>query len=90
MIRPSELIRIAVIRSSTLWPFSYINKIPYYLAIRLFIIINKNNKLIKGIYLRHGLTEANWIPGLSDIDNSKKTSRAREGVPHFKIILEEI
>jgi len=68
MISPGELLRITVVKTSGFWPFSYINKIPYFIAIRLFVFINRKSQMIKGIYIRHGLTEDDWVPGLSDID----------------------
>jgi hypothetical protein len=49
-------------------PFSTLNKIPYYIAIKAFVQVCKRFPEIKSTYLRHGLTEGNWVPGLSDID----------------------
>lgn len=63
-----DLIRVVVIKTNPYWPFSIINKTPYYLAILVFIRVFKKFPEIKSIYLRHGLIEANWIPAISDID----------------------
>ena len=63
-----EIIRVAVIKTNPYWPFSVLNKIPYYVAIKVFIISCKKFPQIKSVYLRHGLTESKWVPGLSDID----------------------
>lgn len=73
-----EIIRSTVIMTNSYWPFSYLNRIPYYFAIKVCILAFKQFNEIKSIYLRHGLTEENWVPGLSDIDltviiNSKLT-----------------
>lgn len=63
-----NLIRIIVLKTNSIWPFNYLNRIPYYLAIKIFIRIFSVYKEIKSIYLRHGLSEKNWVPGISDID----------------------
>lgn len=63
-----DIVRTAVVRTNPYWPFSSLNKMPYYLAIKAFIRLCKRFPEIKSIYLRHGLTEENWIPALSDID----------------------
>ena len=63
-----DIIRTAVVKTNPFWPFSSLNKMPYYLAIKGFIRLCKKFPEIKSTYLRHGLTHENWIPGLSDID----------------------
>jgi len=63
-----EIIRSTVIMTNSYWPFSYLNRIPYYFAIKVFILAFKQFNEIKSIYLRHGLIESMWVPGLSDID----------------------
>ncbi len=64
----TSLVRSAVVRSNAIWPFTLLNRLPYRLA--LWCIVRRSTKFseIRSIYLRHGLTEANWQPGLSDID----------------------
>ncbi len=63
-----NLVRIVVIKTNPYWPFSILNKLPYYAAIIVFIRVFKRFHEIKSIYLRHGLIKKNWIPALSDID----------------------
>ncbi len=63
-----DLIRIYVLKTNSVWPFIYLNKIPYHLAIKIFIHVFSSFKEIKNIYLRHGMAEKNWVPALSDID----------------------
>ncbi len=63
-----DLVRIVVIKTNPYWPFSILNKLPYYVAIIVFIRVFKRFHEIKSIYLRHGLIKENWIPALSDID----------------------
>jgi hypothetical protein len=63
-----DIVRTAVIRTNPYWPFSRLNRLPYYLAIQAFVQLCKRFPAIKSVYLRHGLTEAHWVPALSDID----------------------
>ena len=63
-----DIVRTAVIKTNPCWPFSSLNRMPYYLAIQVFVQLCKRFREIKSVYLRHGLTEENWIPALSDID----------------------
>ena len=63
-----DLIRTGVISTNPYWPFSSINKLPYYLAIRAFVHLCKRYTEIESVYLRSGLVERQWVPGLSDID----------------------
>jgi hypothetical protein len=63
-----ELVRFLIVKSNPYGPFSTLNKMPYYIAIKGFIQICKRFPEIKSIYLRHGLAEGNWVPGISDID----------------------
>ncbi len=63
-----DLVRIVVIKTNPRWPFSSLNKVPYYLAIKAFVRLCKKFPEIKSAYLRHGLIQGNWVPGISDID----------------------
>jgi hypothetical protein len=63
-----DIVRTAILRTNPYWPFSNLNKVPYDLAVKAFVRLSKRFPQIKSVYLRHGLTEENWIPGLSDID----------------------
>ncbi len=63
-----DIIRKAVIATNPVWPFSKLNRVPYYIAIKYFVRMCGNFPQIKSVYLRHSLVEGNWIPGASDID----------------------
>src|SRR5437016_5956468 len=63
-----DIVRTAVLKTNPHWPFSSLNKTPYYLAIRIFVQACKRFPEIHSVYLRAGLTEGHWLPGLSDID----------------------
>lgn len=57
-----------MVKTNSIWPFSSLNRVPYYLAIKCFIRECNKFSEVKSIYLRHSLAEGNWVPGLSDID----------------------
>jgi hypothetical protein len=63
-----DLVRIVVIKTNPCWPFSSLNRLPYYLAIKSFVRLCKKFPEIKSVYLRHGLIQQNWVSGISDID----------------------
>ena len=63
-----DIVRTAVIKTNPYWPFSSLNKVPYYVAIKAFVQLCKRFRGIKSIYLRHGLVQGDWIPAISDID----------------------
>jgi hypothetical protein len=63
-----EIVRTAVTKTNPFWPFSILNKTPYYLAIKACVLMSKGFPEIKSLYLRHGLLREDWIPGVSDID----------------------
>ena len=63
-----DIVRTAVIKTNPYWPFSRLNKMPYYVAIGSFVRRYKRFREIKSIYLRHGLVQGDWIPAISDID----------------------
>lgn len=67
-MRTKDLIRLAVIKTNPYWPFSYLNKLPYRLAIKVFVQQCKKFPEIKSFYLKHSFTEGSWVPGVSDID----------------------
>lgn len=67
-MKARDIVRTAVVKTNPYWPFSSLNKMPYYLAIKGLIRLCKKFPEIKSTYLRHGLTRENWIPGLSDVD----------------------
>lgn len=63
-----DALRTAVLTSNPYWPFSAINKYPYYIAIQAFVRLCSSYAAVKSVYLRSGLVEREWVPGLSDID----------------------
>jgi hypothetical protein len=63
-----DIVRTAVIKTNPYWPFSTMNGLPYYLAIKAFVRLCNRFPEIKSVYLRSGLVEGNWVPALSDID----------------------
>ncbi len=54
--------------TNPLFPFSRLNRIAYSFAINKAVSTVAESRLIQSIYLRHGLTRDDWVPGLSDID----------------------
>jgi hypothetical protein len=68
-----------VIRSNRIWPFSIVNRWPYYIALAVIKIVCQRFQEISGLYLRHGMSEKNWVPGISDIDLTVTIS------PHLSI-----
>jgi len=63
-----DALRTAVLATNPYWPFSIVNKYPYYLAIERFTRLCARQLPIKSIYLRSGMVERAWVPALSDID----------------------
>lgn len=62
------LIRTLVVRTNRYWPFSSLNRVPYYLALKAFIRLCRRFPQIQSAYLRHGLLQNDWVPAISDID----------------------
>ncbi len=63
-----EFIRRAIIKTNPCWPFSYLNRLPYKLAIKWFVYNFKHFPQIKDIYTRESMARGDYIPGVSDID----------------------
>lgn len=63
-----EFVRKIIIKTNPYWPFSRLNKICYFLAIKALIQECKKYSMIKSVYLRSSLAEGTFLPGLSDID----------------------
>jgi len=61
-------VRLLVIKTNRYWPFSFLHRLPYYLAIKVFILVFRRFQEIESIYMRHGLIKSKWIPAISDID----------------------
>ncbi len=68
MINPRDLIRLAVVKTNPVWPFSKINRQPYYYTLRQVAIFCEQYPEIRSVYARHSLAGNDWEPGLSDID----------------------
>ena len=60
--------RNLLINTNSFWPFSRLNRIPYYIALKFFIKECRKFSRIKSVYLRNSLAYDIWTPGLSDID----------------------
>ena len=63
-----EGVRIGVLRTNAIWPFSVLNRLPYALAIRCFKSVCLRFPEIRSVYLRHSLVADAWTPAISDID----------------------
>lgn len=63
-----NLIRAAVLKTNSVFPFNILNKIPYYFALKIFVRVFSSPNEIRSIYLRHGMSRKKWVPGISDID----------------------
>jgi hypothetical protein len=63
-----DFIRICVLRSNAHWPFSILNRTPYFVAIGTVSSFCKRFQEIRAVYVRHRLAGRGWIPALSDID----------------------
>jgi hypothetical protein len=68
MKRVQDLLRTVVVRTNPVFPFRYLNRGPYWLAIHAFVRLCRRFPEIRGAYLRHGMAQGDWVPGLSDID----------------------
>ncbi len=64
----TDLVRAAAVRTNRYWPFSQLNRLAYGLALRAFLSHCTTSSAVRSVYLRHGLVQRDWVPGLSDID----------------------
>jgi len=64
------MLQTLVLRSNRWFPFCYANRWPYALALKVMVRLASANPGVRALYLRHGLTSGDWIPGLSDVDLS--------------------
>lgn len=60
--------RTFVLLSNRYWPFSRLNKLPYDLAIETVARGCRVFPQVLSLYVRHGLSRPDWVPGISDID----------------------
>src|SRR3989304_5510716 len=63
-----DLIRTTVLKTNSVFPFNFLNRIPYHITLKTFTLIIGSYSEIKSIYLRHGMSKKNWVPAISDID----------------------
>jgi len=63
-----KLLRTAVVKTNAVTPFTLLNRLPYRLALVQVRRLCRGFPEIKSLYLRHGLSRDDWVPGLSDID----------------------
>lgn len=68
LVKTNDLVRLLIVKTNPYRPFSILNKMPYYLAIKAFARLCKKLPQIRSVYLRHGLIKENWVPAISDID----------------------
>ncbi len=68
MSRTRALLQTAIVTSNPVFPFRHLNRLPYRLALHLFVRNCRSMPEIRGVYLRHGMAQGDWIPGISDID----------------------
>jgi hypothetical protein len=61
-------LQAAALKTNNIWPFSFVNRAAYTVAIRTFLLRCKRFPQIRSIYLRHSLLSLDWVPGVSDID----------------------
>lgn len=81
-----DAVRTAVIATNSYWPFSTINRYPYYVAINALTRLCSKQPQVKSVYLRSGLVERDWIPGLSDIDETVITDSAISSSEEFSFL----
>lgn len=63
-----DVVRTAVLATNPYWPFSTVNRYPYQVAVKALARLCAQHRHIKSVYLRSGLVERDWVPGISDID----------------------
>lgn len=63
-----QLLRTSVLKTNAYWPFGNCSRLLYAAAIKAFVFAFRRQPEICRIYLRNGMTAAEWIPALSDID----------------------
>src|SRR5581483_7809711 len=63
-----DLLRTIALRTNPHWPFTYLNHVPYRLALASSIHALRGKRGVRSIYLRHSSKARGWEPGLSDID----------------------
>ncbi len=61
-------IRSVVLKANHIPPLRYMNKIPYFLAIRSLVSMCRKLSGLKSLYVRNSFAIGNWTPGVSDID----------------------
>lgn len=66
--RSQQALRKWVLRTNAYWPFGQCSRAIYSGALKAFLLAFRGRKEISNIYLRNGMAESNWVPGLSDID----------------------
>lgn len=88
MMSPRDLIRLAVVRTNPVWPFSKINRQPYYYTLRHVAGFCEQYPEIRSVYARHSLAGNDWEPGLSDIDLTVLTGKFSTHEQEFRFLQE--
>ncbi len=84
--RARELLQIAVLKTNPVFPFSRLNRAPYWLALNRFEHLCERFPEIQGVYVRHGITQSGWVPGISDIDLTVCYARGRAAEEEYRFI----
>jgi hypothetical protein len=63
-----QVLRACVLKTNAHAPFKQFSHAAYAAAISAFRIVFRKKSEITAIYLRNGMAQAEWVPGLSDID----------------------
>ncbi len=63
-----SLLRVAVIKTSRIWPFSSVSRAVYRQAIRAFRRLCRRHTEIEAAYVRNSFAQGHWTAGSSDID----------------------
>ncbi|MBI4053247.1 MAG: hypothetical protein HY394_04375 [Candidatus Diapherotrites archaeon] len=62
-----DFIRLFLVKTNGIWPFSFLNKKYYSLCTRLFVFLVAGPQ-VESVYLYYGMGGRGWFPGDSDID----------------------
>jgi len=81
-----EFIRRIVTATNPHWPWSAINRWPYRIAIGATARRMRRLGPVRSLYLRNGLTRADWEPAVSDIDLTLVTAAVPDGEDDYALL----
>ena len=84
--RARDLLQIAVLKTNPVFPFSWLNRAPYRLALNQFERLCRKFPEVRGVYLRHGVAQSGWVPGISDIDLTVTYARGLPACDEFRFL----